>query len=111
MLENIWFIAAAWMGLALIASLISIRIGISVALIEILVGVLAGNLAIGLEGGTLHTSASQERARAPDTCITYCNRLSGRTFSPYSVAACSRFSRERKSIPSPLKPIGAPVCG
>src|SRR5437764_2475397 len=54
MLETIWFIAAAWMGLALIASLISIRIGISVALIEIVVGVVAGNLAVGLEGGTLH---------------------------------------------------------
>jgi len=54
MLENIWFIAAVWMGLAFIASLISIRIGISVALIEILVGVVAGNLAVGLEGGTLH---------------------------------------------------------
>src|SRR6266699_1331864 len=56
MLENIWFIAAAWMGLALIGSLISIRTGISVALIEILVGVVAGNLAVGLEGGTLHVS-------------------------------------------------------
>jgi Kef-type K+ transport system membrane component KefB len=54
MLENIWFIAAVWMGLALIASLISIRIGISVALIEILVGVVAGNLAVGLESGTLY---------------------------------------------------------
>src|SRR5205809_5209460 len=54
MLEIIWFIAAVWMGLALIASLISIRVGISVAMIEILVGVVAGNLAIGLEGGTLH---------------------------------------------------------
>lgn len=43
MLENIWFVAAIWMGLALIASLISIRVGISVALIEILVGVIAGN--------------------------------------------------------------------
>jgi Kef-type K+ transport system membrane component KefB len=31
MLENIWFIAAVWMGLALIGSLISIRTGISVA--------------------------------------------------------------------------------
>lgn len=41
--ENIWFAAALWMGLALIASLISIRIGISVALIEIFVGILAGN--------------------------------------------------------------------
>jgi Kef-type K+ transport system membrane component KefB len=54
MLENIWFIAAVWMGLALIGSLISIRTGISVALVEILVGVVAGNLAVGLEGGTLH---------------------------------------------------------
>src|SRR5881397_3292128 len=54
MLENIWFIAAVWMGLALLASLISIRTSVSVALIEILVGVVAGNLAVGLEGGTLH---------------------------------------------------------
>jgi len=43
MLENIWFVAAIWMGLALLASLVSIRLGVSVALIEILVGVLAGN--------------------------------------------------------------------
>jgi Kef-type K+ transport system membrane component KefB len=43
MLENIWFVAAIWMGLALIASLISVRIGISVALVEIIIGVIAGN--------------------------------------------------------------------
>ena len=41
--QNIWFVAALWMGLALIASIFSIRLGISVALIEILVGVIAGN--------------------------------------------------------------------
>lgn len=44
MTENIWYIAAIWMGLAFLASLISIRLGISVALIEILVGVAAGNI-------------------------------------------------------------------
>ena len=44
MTDNIWFIAAIWMGLAFIASLISIRAGISVALIEILVGVVVGNI-------------------------------------------------------------------
>jgi len=33
--DNIWFIAAIWIGLALVASLISIRVGISVALIRI----------------------------------------------------------------------------
>jgi Kef-type K+ transport system membrane component KefB len=42
--ENIWFVAAIWMGLAFLASLISIRVGISVALIEILAGVFAGNI-------------------------------------------------------------------
>jgi Kef-type K+ transport system membrane component KefB len=46
-MDNIWFIAAIWMGLALVASLISIRVGISVALIEIVVGVAAGNIHFG----------------------------------------------------------------
>ena len=41
--SNVWLIAAAWMALALAASLISIRVGVSVALIEIIVGVAAGN--------------------------------------------------------------------
>jgi Kef-type K+ transport system membrane component KefB len=40
---NIWFVAAAWMLLAFIASIVSIRIGVSVALIEIAMGVIAGN--------------------------------------------------------------------
>ena len=44
MTENIWYLAAIWMGLAFIASLISIRVGISVALIEIVVGVIVGNI-------------------------------------------------------------------
>jgi len=43
MLENVWFVAAIWMGLAFAASLISIRAGVSVALIEIFIGVVAGN--------------------------------------------------------------------
>ncbi len=42
-MHNVWFVASAWMGIAFLASLISIRLGVSVALIEILLGVLAGN--------------------------------------------------------------------
>lgn len=42
--ETTWFVATVWMGLALVASLVSIRVGISVALIEIFAGVLGGNL-------------------------------------------------------------------
>jgi Kef-type K+ transport system membrane component KefB len=44
--DNVWFVAALWMGLAFLASLISIRVGISVALIEILVGIAAGNIGL-----------------------------------------------------------------
>jgi Kef-type K+ transport system membrane component KefB len=43
-MENIWLVAALWIGLALAASLISIRLAISVALVEIIVGAVAGNI-------------------------------------------------------------------
>ena len=55
-MDNIWFIAAFWMGLALLASLISIRLGISVALIEILVGVVVGNIHTANQAPLLHTT-------------------------------------------------------
>lgn len=55
-MENIWYIAAIWMGLAFLASLISIRTGISVALIEIVVGVIAGNISFGAEHHILKTT-------------------------------------------------------
>lgn len=43
-MEEIWFTSAVWIGLALLASLISIRVAVSVALVEIVVGAIAGNL-------------------------------------------------------------------
>lgn len=42
-MDSTYLIAALWMGLALLASLVSIRIGVSVALIEIAMGVIGGN--------------------------------------------------------------------
>ena len=46
-MDNVWLTSALWVGLALVSSLLSIRLVISVALIEIIVGAVAGNL-IGL---------------------------------------------------------------
>lgn len=43
-MESLWHIAAIWIGMALLATLISVRIGISVALVEICVGIAGGNL-------------------------------------------------------------------
>jgi len=42
-MENQWFQAALWIGLALVATLLSLRIAISIALLEILVGIVGGN--------------------------------------------------------------------
>jgi Kef-type K+ transport system membrane component KefB len=42
--NNVYAVAAVWIALAFVASLISIRAGLSVALVEILVGVFGGNV-------------------------------------------------------------------
>jgi Kef-type K+ transport system membrane component KefB len=42
-MDNVYLIAALWIGLALAASLISIRLAVSVALLEIGMGILGGN--------------------------------------------------------------------
>ena len=42
-MDNQWLQAALWMGLALVATLLSLRIAISIALLEIIVGVFGGN--------------------------------------------------------------------
>src|SRR5262245_38617049 len=47
-MQNVWLASAIWIGLALLASIISIRVALSVALVEIMVGAVAANV-IGLE--------------------------------------------------------------
>jgi Kef-type K+ transport system membrane component KefB len=46
-MDNVWLASALWLGLALIAAMISVWVAISVALIEIMVGAVAGNI-VGL---------------------------------------------------------------
>ena len=41
--NNVWFVAAGWMSLAFLASVLSIWTGVSVALLEIGLGIIAGN--------------------------------------------------------------------
>jgi hypothetical protein len=48
--ENVWFLAATWVGLALIATLFAIWLRVSTALSEIVVGTVA-QLIIGVAVG------------------------------------------------------------
>jgi Kef-type K+ transport system membrane component KefB len=41
---NIYYVAAIWLGMALLASVVSIKIAVPAALVEIVVGALAGNI-------------------------------------------------------------------
>jgi Kef-type K+ transport system membrane component KefB len=41
---NIYYVAAIWLGMALFASVVSIRIAVPAALVEIVIGALAGNI-------------------------------------------------------------------
>src|SRR5437773_10471561 len=85
MLQNIWFVAAIWMALALAASLVSIWSGISVALLEILVGVIAGNF--------LHLQSNNEwigfLAMLGSGVLTF---LAGAEIDPHSLKANLRAS-------------------
>jgi Kef-type K+ transport system membrane component KefB len=88
MLKNIWFIAAFWMGLAFIASLISIRLGISVALVEILVGVIVGNLHTANQAPLLHTTEwTNFLAMLGSGVLTF---LAGAEIDPQSLRASLR---------------------
>lgn len=51
---NIYYVAAVWLGMALLASVVSIRIAVPAALVEIVVGALAGNIP-GIRGHVTQT--------------------------------------------------------
>jgi len=78
---NTYTIAAVWMALALVASVISIRAGIAVALAEILVGALAGNLP-GLSGLVEQTAFTTFLASMGSVTLTF---LAGAEIDPVSL--------------------------
>jgi Kef-type K+ transport system membrane component KefB len=78
---NPYTIAAVWMALALLASVISIRAGIAVALAEILVGALAGNLP-GVSGLVQQTTFTTFLASLGSVTLTF---LAGAEIDPVSL--------------------------
>jgi Kef-type K+ transport system membrane component KefB len=78
---NPYTVAAVWMALALIASVISIRAGIAVALAEILVGALAGNVP-GVSGLVQQTAFTTFLASMGSVTLTF---LAGAEIDPVSL--------------------------
>ncbi len=78
---NEYTVAAVWMALALVASVVSIRAGVAVALVEILVGAVAGNLPF-ISGLVQQTAFTAFLASIGSVMLTF---LAGAEIDPVSL--------------------------
>ena len=78
---NIYYVAAIWLGMALLASVISIRIAVPAALVEIVVGALAGNIP-GIQQHVTQTGVVTFLASAGSLVLTF---LAGAEIDPVSL--------------------------
>jgi hypothetical protein len=78
---NIYYVAAIWLGMALLASVVSIRIAVPAALVEIVVGALAGNIP-GIQQHVTQTDVVTFLASAGSLVLTF---LAGAEIDPVSL--------------------------
>ena len=78
---NIYYVAAIWLGMALLASVVSIRIAVPAALVEIVVGALAGNIP-GIREHITQTDVVVFLASAGSLVLTF---LAGAEIDPVSL--------------------------
>ncbi len=78
---NVYYVAAIWIGMALLASFVSIRIALPVALVEIVVGALAGNIP-GIEEHVTQTAFVTFLASVGSILLTF---LAGAEIDPVSL--------------------------
>ena len=78
---NVYAVAAVWMTLAVVAAMVSARLGIAVALAEILVGALAGNVP-GISGLVAQTAFTTFLASVGSVVLTF---LAGAEIDPVSL--------------------------
>jgi len=83
---NVYYVMAIWVGMALIASFFSIKVGISVALIEILVGAIAGNIP-GIREHVQQTDYTTLLAGIGSVLLTF---LAGAEIDPVSLKNIGR---------------------
>jgi Kef-type K+ transport system membrane component KefB len=78
---NVYYVMALWIGMALVASFVSIRIGVSVALVEILVGAIFGNIP-GIKEHVQQTDYTTLLAGIGSVLLTF---LAGAEIDPVSL--------------------------
>jgi len=92
---NIYYVAAIWLGMALLASVVSIRIAVPAALVEIVVGALAGNIP-GLRERVTQTDVVVFLASVGSLVLTF---LAGAEIASPCSPRSSSFGPARSSLP------------
>src|SRR5215472_5727976 len=83
---NVYYVTAIWVGMALLASVVSIKIAVPAALVEIVVGALAGNIP-GIQQHVTSTDLVTFLASAGSLVLTF---LAGRRSTPSHCAGTGR---------------------
>jgi hypothetical protein len=87
---NVYYVAAIWLGMALLASMVSIWIAVPAALVEIVIGVLAGNIPGLLFRPTVLDTEEEEALGEEDLSVIHHPRSQPHAGSPTSPAVPSR---------------------
>jgi Kef-type K+ transport system membrane component KefB len=100
---NIYYVAAIWLGLALLASVVSIRVAVPAALVEIVVGALAGNIP-GIREHVTQTDVVTFLADVGSLVLTF---LAGTEIDPVSLRQHWRASLSIGAVSFVLPFLGA----
>ena len=100
---NVYYAMAIWIGMALIASFISIKVGLSVALVEIVIGAVAGNIP-GLREHVQQTDYTTLLAGIGSILLTF---LAGAEIDPVSLKKHWKASLSLGAVSFLLPLIGA----
>ncbi len=100
---NVYYVMAIWIGMALLASFFSIKVGLSVALVEILIGAVAGNIP-GLREHVQQTDYTTLLAGIGSILLTF---LAGAEIDPVSLKKHWRASLSIGAVSFLLPFIGA----
>jgi hypothetical protein len=94
---NLYYVAAIWLGMALLASMVSIKIAVPAALVEIVVGALAGNIP-GIREHVTQTDVVVFLASVGSLVLTF---LAGAEIDPVSLRGTGRRACPSEWSPSP----------
>ncbi len=100
---NVYYVMAIWVGMALLASFFSIKVGLSVALVEILIGAVAGNIP-GIREHVQQTDYTTLLAGIGSVLLTF---LAGAEIDPVSLKKHWKASLSMGAVSFLLPLVGA----